>query len=145
MIPASTRFVTWSFTLVCLCLATTAALTSCNSGDLTLADVDPNAVGEASYEQVRAIFKKNCVPCHQTDNKPGGILATAGEQQDDELEDVDLESCEGIQEYAGEAVRVLLEDTMPPGAWPRLTEAQKLTISNWLSDGACAPCNPCEN
>jgi hypothetical protein len=33
---------------------------------------------------------------------------------------------------------------MPPGAWPRLSEEEKLLVQRWLSQGACSPCtNPC--
>jgi hypothetical protein len=42
-------------------------------------------------------------------------------------------------------LKVVDEGTMPPGAWPRLTEEQRLTLHNWQdairTGQACYPCD----
>jgi len=124
--------------LTALLLAGAAGLSSCNSGEQALTDVDPGAVPlQPSYDRMRTILEKSCVPCHK------GGSEGYGDGEDDL--DPDLETCEGIQEAIGDVLRVVREDTMPPGAWPRLTEAEKQILFNWLLESeGCSPCTePC--
>jgi hypothetical protein len=111
-------------------------LAACNSGDLTLAEVDPEAVPlEPGYQDVRLILERSCVPCHNS-GKPlprgtsggsdgGGVLATAED-------DPDYDTCEGIIADPVGLLSTVLDESMPPGAWPRLTEAEKLTLVRWV-------------
>jgi mono/diheme cytochrome c family protein len=112
-------------------------LSSCSSGDLPLEAVDPNAAPlHPSYEQVAVILQRSCVPCHASGGSPpppGG-----------EGEEVDYSTCAGT--HAGlEGLRrtVLGKGSMPPGAWPRLDEREKLLLKRWMDEGACSPCSLC--
>jgi uncharacterized membrane protein len=109
---------------------------ACGSGEKTLLQVDPQAVpDEPTYEMVVAILDRSCVPCHQNgdDGEP--------EEEDD---DPNFDACEGILAgLPGLITEALVKEAMPPGAWPRLNEREKLTIQRWAQNGACAPCNPC--
>jgi uncharacterized membrane protein len=114
-------------------------LAACDSGDGTLAAVDPGAVPlDPSYEMVVQILDRNCVPCH----KGGGDAP--GVNRIEEEDDPDYDSCQGIRAGLDGILREGVEaESMPPGAWPRLTEEEKLVITRWASAGACSPCNPC--
>jgi uncharacterized membrane protein len=116
--------------LVVLVLGILALVASCGQGDKTLLEADPGAVSAApTYEDVRAIVDLNCVPCHKGKGSDLTIRPN-------------LETCEGLLGDLGRVVQdaVILEK-MPPGAWPRLSEEDKLTITRWIENGACAPCN----
>jgi len=114
-------------------------LAACDSGDGTLSAVDPGAVPlDPSYEMVVQILDRNCVPCH----KGGG--GAPGANRLEEEDDPDYDSCTGIRAgLAGLLQEGVKAETMPPGAWPRLTEEEKLVITRWAAGGACSPCNPC--
>jgi hypothetical protein len=122
-------------------LALAVGLSACAAGDRTLAEVDPQAAPlHPSYDQVLAIVDFNCAPCH------GGGSATAPSKEDGgEGDDLDYSSCEGIQRgLDGLRSSVLQDGSMPPGAWPRITDRDKLLLQRWLDDGACSPCSgPC--
>lgn len=124
----------WSLGLVLVpaALAVLALVASCGRGDKTLLQADPGAVVAApTYQQVRAILDLNCVPCHKGQGSDLSVRPN-------------LQTCEGMMGELGRIVQdaVVLEK-MPPGAWPRLTEEEKLTITRWIENGACAPCKPC--
>lgn len=109
---------------------TLAYLAACSGGDATLAEVDPNAAPLVpAYEQVEAIVRTNCAPCHHSGD--GG-------------EDRDYSTCEGIHRGMYELRQTALENgSMPPGAWPRLSEREKLIIDRWIQQGGCSPCSVC--
>jgi uncharacterized membrane protein len=119
-------------------------LAGCGSGDLTLEQADPNAVAQApSWESVNAIFQRQCVPCHTDDSAAedlrygpdAGANVTAGGTSPG------LETCEAIIENFPECYqRIFVTNDMPPGAWPRLTSEEKLTIQRWFDAGEDAPC-----
>lgn len=125
----------WSLGLVLVpaALALLALASACGQGDKTLLEADPGAVSAApTYEDVRAIVDLNCVPCHKGQGSDVTIRPN-------------LQTCEGL---TGDLTRVIQDavvlEKMPPGAWPRLSEEDKLTITRWFDNGACAPCqDPC--
>jgi uncharacterized membrane protein len=101
-------------------------LAACGSGDSSLDVVDPGAVpANPTFDQVFAIVQRDCAPCHDQ----GGT-------------DPPYDTCEDLVAYRGDlAVEVLEKNTMPPGAWPRLTSGEKLILRRWITQGADAPCN----
>ena len=105
-------------------------ISACGSGDLPLEQVDPNAAPlQPTFEQVFSIFQRECIPCHATNDPPGGARPN-------------LETCANIIASLLDIERdVLVLNKMPPGAWPRLTEAERLIIKRWITNGAPAPCN----
>jgi mono/diheme cytochrome c family protein len=128
----------------CLAVLVLAAMTACGSGDLPLDDVDPDSVpAHPTYEQVFAILDRECVPCHQSGESgeedsalakfPGPALA------DDDAPD--LNDCTSIVAQRDGIWDTIAANTMPPGAWPRLSSEERLTIRRWIDDGAPAPCN----
>lgn len=116
-------------------LGLTFALPGCAAGDRTLAEVDPQAAPlHPTYDQVFAIVESNCAPCH------GGGSAV-DKREDGEGDDLDYASCLGIQNgIDGLRSTVLEGGSMPPGAWPRIAERDKLLLQRWIEDGACSPC-----
>ena len=105
------------------------------SGDRPLDQVDPAAVSaDPTFDQVNAIVHRSCVPCHQ-----GGAEAQAGRVLNDDAPG--LESCDDIVSLRFSILDQVDANLMPPGAWPRLTSEEKLTIQRWVENGAPAPCN----
>jgi uncharacterized membrane protein len=128
----SLRIHAWFPAFLLAALSVAPLLGACDSGDGTLAAVDPGAVPlSPSYDMVVQILDRSCVPCHK-----GG-----GEVEED---DPDYDSCLGIRAgIAGLLSEGVERETMPPGAWPRLSEEEKLVITRWVQEGACSPCSPC--
>jgi uncharacterized membrane protein len=125
-----------------------AAVLSCGFGDDPLGVVDPAAAPIApTYEQVRAILDRRCLTCHGggSDGDRAAAIARAGlAPAAAEEDDPDFSDCAGITADLGGLLRTaVLEGSMPPGALPRLTGVEKLTIGRWIEQGACAPCRPC--
>jgi uncharacterized membrane protein len=123
-------------------------LAGCSSGDRTLADVDPDAApANPTYEQVVAILDRNCVPCHSGGSslaQPLTSLAPREDGEDDDDDDPNYDSCEGIQDGLDGILDTAIENaTMPPGAWPRLDQRERLILSRWIEQGACCPCTNC--
>jgi hypothetical protein len=121
--------------LAAVLLGAALALNRCAAGEGTLAAVDPEAAPlHPTYEQVFGIVEFACAPCH---DETGG--SEPGE------DDLDFSTCEGIQRgLEGIRTTALHGGSMPPGAWPRLTEREKLLIERWIDQGACSPCtSPC--
>ncbi|HET9887835.1 MAG TPA: hypothetical protein VFR10_10000 [bacterium] len=118
-----------------------AFLAGCSSGDRTLAEVDPDAApANPTYDQVYAILDRNCVPCHGEGNNSPQSLTSLSPRDDFPHYD----SCEGIQEDLDGIIDTAIEEgSMPPGAWPRLDERERLIISRWIEQGACSPCTSC--
>jgi uncharacterized membrane protein len=123
------------------------ALLACAAGDDPLDVVDPAAAPlHPSWEQVETIVKRNCAPCHSEGE--GDEDEDGGDDDGNGLrlleDDDDYSSCAGIVDGTdGIEDEVLESGSMPPGAWPRLSEREKLILKRWIDDGACAPCNPC--
>lgn len=118
----------------------TALMAGCASGDNTLDAVDPEAVAaNPTYDHVFAIIQNRCVLCHESDNDDDGydFRVTTG------AEDVPgLETCTSIVALAQDILERVEDNTMPPGALPRLNSEEKLIIRRWVQNGAIAPCNP---
>ena len=119
----------------------------CNSGDATLAQVDPDAVPQnPDYEIVFGIIQRECAPCHTDADDDGeeeeGASTWAGPQRA-ALGGVepDLTTCIGILCSLGDIDEQIRENKMPNGAWPRLSSEEKLIIERWMLNGAVAPCN----
>jgi hypothetical protein len=119
---------------------------------MSLGDVDPGAVPEnPTWEMVFPILDRACAPCHTGDEAPGRAshgtpeARPAAALRAAEEDDLDYGSCAGILRGLEDLVDTgLEEESMPPGAWPRLDEREKLLIRRWIDQGACAPCgNPC--
>lgn len=129
-------------------LAAAAAAVSCGFGDKPLGVVDPEAApATPTYQQVKAILDRRCLVCHgggSGGDRAAAIaragLAPAAAQEDDQ----NYSDCAGVVADLGGILRTaVLDASMPPGALPRLTEVEKLTVSRWIEQGACAPCRPC--
>ena len=99
---------------------------ACSSGDAPLATVDPEAVpADPSFEQAFGILQRECAPCHDS----GGT-------------DPPLDTCEDVLDnLGGIAAETLEKNSMPPGAWPRLTSEERLLLTRWIARGADAPCD----
>jgi uncharacterized membrane protein len=123
-----------------LVLAIGVLLAGCSSGDRTLDSVDPQAVvADPTYDQVFAIIQNNCVSCHGGSGEGEGDYALLSTRV---LEDVPgFETCASIVALRDDILGTVEANTMPPGALPRLTNEQKLTIRRWVENGAPAPCN----
>lgn len=117
------------------------AVVGCDSGGQTLRQVDGGALPVApTFEAVQQILDRNCVPCHHS----GGGEEDAPRGLSPAEDDRDYSSCDGILEDLDDILDTAVDgESMPPGAWPRLTEEEKLVILDWVHDGACSPCNPC--
>jgi uncharacterized membrane protein len=109
-----------------------AVVLGCASGDRPLEAVDADAVpADPTWNQVFSIIQRECTPCH---NDGGGESSKdAADPRYVTCEDV-LDGLDGL--YS----EVFEKNTMPPGAWPRLTSEEKLTIERWIDNGAKAPC-----
>ena len=96
----------------------------CSSGDLPLAEVDPHAVPDTStYEQIYSIIQRECLPCHDE----GG-------------EDPPYDTCDHVVANFGDLFEQVFEkNRMPPGAWPRLSSEDKLTLLRWNGKAPCTP------
>ena len=118
-------------------------LASCQgSGDLPLDQVDPDAVAShPTFDQVNAILHRACVPCHQgeSEDDADALSALRSRTLADDAEP-NLEDCGEIVAQRNSIWEQVDANRMPPGAWPRLTSEEKLTIRRWIDDGAQAPC-----
>jgi uncharacterized membrane protein len=103
-----------------------ALLTGCGSGEAPLAVVDPEAVPEnPTFEQAFAIVQRECASCHRGGGGPSPSYLT----------------CEDLVANRNDLViSALQENSMPPGAWPRLNSRDRLILSRWIAQGADAPC-----
>jgi uncharacterized membrane protein len=122
----------------------TMLLTACGSGDLTLNEADPDIVAQKpTWTQVEPIFQRECVPCHAGTDETGDdddddardkrLLAAASSN------DPGLESCRSVMNNSEDIIsEVFRNNTMPPGAWPRLTSKERLTIERWMATGQAA-------
>ena len=121
--------------LIAVAFLLASAFLACGSGELTLDQVDPNAVPQnPSFDQVNAIIQRNCVSCHDgdSDSGSGGLFGVKP----------NLQTCESIIKNIDRIDKQVLDkNAMPPGAWPRLTSEEKLIIQRWIDDGAPAPCD----
>lgn len=119
---------------------------SCGSGDRPLSAVDPGAAPAVpTYEMVAAILDRNCVPCHNA-GKVSGPPRPSPLGEDDEGEDdaEPYDTCEGIRDGIDGILDTAIDGgSMPPGAWPRLDERERLIITRWVEQGACSPCKAC--
>jgi hypothetical protein len=119
---------------------------ACNgSGDLPLDQVDPEAAPEnPTYDQVFAILHNKCVNCHtgedDDDDDDGGYSISTRRTTTADVEP-DLGDCIEIVGLRDDIVEQIEGNMMPPGAMPKLTNEQKLTIRRWVENGAPAPCN----
>jgi len=123
-------------------------LGGCSSGDRTLAEVDPNAApATPTYDQVLAILDRACLPCHTGGSNSPQPLTSLVPREDGEGDNGEFpyyDTCEEIQEGLDGIVSTGIErGSMPPGAWPRLDERERLIISRWIEQGACSPCTNC--
>ena len=114
------------FALPTLVVALTFLLTivaGCASGDGSLEAVDPDTVSaDPSWDRVFSIIQRDCTPCHDDDFPPYVTCEDVIAAIDDLYEDV------------------FIKNSMPPGAWPRLTSEEKLAIQRWIDNGMKAPC-----
>jgi len=135
-------------------------LAACASGDLTLNEADPDIVArKPTFEQVYPIFQRECIPCHAGTDQGSGD-DNSGDDDEREIRKSDdvpsarlldltassidpgLESCESIVANLDDIIEdIFVNNDMPPGAWPRLTSKEKLTIERWIDGGAEESCN----
>ncbi|MDH3196611.1 MAG: hypothetical protein OEO21_00055 [Candidatus Krumholzibacteria bacterium] len=121
-------------------LVAAATMMSCGQGDLTLDQADPQAVpASPSYDQVFTIVQRQCATCHQGGDAAAG---QASRLVAEDGFDADLRTCRGIVDSRFDILSSVERNTMPPGAWPRLTSEERLVLQRWLQNGAEAPCNP---
>ena len=118
-------------------------LVGCASGDETLDAVDPLAVpAEPTYEAVFAIIQNKCVLCHDEggdDESDDDFVVGGATVADDDAPALD--DCASIVALSEDILERVEDNTMPPGALPRLTSEEKLKIRRWIDNGAPAPCN----
>lgn len=120
------RVISFVRTLASTCVAACAlSFSGCGgSGDLPLDQVDPTAVpANPTYDEVYAILHRECASCHS------------------DGDNLDVENCIDIVAERTSIVERVEDNTMPPGAWPRLTSEEKLLIRRWVDNGTPAPCN----
>jgi uncharacterized membrane protein len=126
---------------ITLAVAAAALIVACSSGDRTLDEVDPQAVAaEPTFDQVNAIIHNKCVMCHDS----GGGEDGGGGSDFRIVEEDDKRPFTTCTEIVAERFEILdrvQDNTMPPGAMPRLSSEEKLTIERWVANGAPAPCN----
>ncbi len=98
----------------------------CASGDASLGVVDPQAVPEnPTFDQVFAIVQRECTACHDDGGPSPPYL-----------------NCEDLLDNLEPLITTALnENSMPPGAWPRLNSVDRLTLSRWIAQGSEAPCD----
>ena len=129
--------------LFLLVIAIAAAFAACASGDKTLDAVDPNAVAlNPTFDQVNAIIHNKCVMCHDAS---GGEEDNSGHDFRLVLENDDVPAFETCTQIVAEGESILeriQDNTMPPGAMPRLSSEDKLIIQRWVENDKPAPCNP---
>jgi mono/diheme cytochrome c family protein len=119
---------------------------SCGSGDRPLSAVDPEAAPAVpTYEMVAAILDRNCVPCHHAGKvSPPPRLGPLGEDEEEDDDAEPYDTCEGIRDGIDGILDTAIDGgSMPPGAWPRLDERERLIITRWVEQGACSPCKAC--
>ena len=120
-------------------LALIAVSTGCASGDHSLDTVDPNAVAaDPTYDQVYAIIQNKCVLCHDSGGEGGEDFQVGVVAEDDAPP---FTTCTEIVSQRDEILARVEDNTMPPGALPRLTSEEKLVLQRWIANGAPAPCN----
>ena len=128
--------------LILLAIAVAAVIAACASGDKTLDAVDPNAVAlNPTFDQVNSIIHNKCVMCH---DDSGGDSGEGGDDfrfAREDGGDTPLTSCVDIVALRGDILDRVQDNSMPPGAMPRLTSEEKLIIQRWVDNGAPAPCN----
>ena len=129
---------------LCACvllLVIAGALTGCASGDKTLDAVDPNAVAlNPTFDQVNAIIHSKCVMCH--DSGSGGEDNGGNDNLILEDDMAPFETCTEIVAEAESILERIQDNTMPPGAMPRLSSEERLIIQRWVENDRPAPCNP---
>lgn len=115
-----------------------ACLVGCSSGDKTLVEADGGVPPiEPTYDAVFVILDRNCAPCHHSSDEKADLPAPFED-------DRDYSSCSGIERDLEDILDSSVDnERMPPGAWPRLSEEEKLLIREWVDQGACSPCRPC--
>ncbi|HEX6790750.1 MAG TPA: hypothetical protein VF247_05515 [Candidatus Krumholzibacteria bacterium] len=141
-VPAArTRGRLWLSILPGLVLgAIVASIAACGSGDQTLDAIDPQAVvANPTYDQVFAIIHNNCNTCHTGSGEGEEGDAPQGVALADDVPG--FETCTAIVAQRFDIFEKIEDNTMPPGALPRLTSEQRLTIQRWIENGAPAPCN----
>lgn len=125
-------------------------LAGCDAGDLTLDQVDPDAVpAEPTFDQVFSIFQRECAPCHtdsKDDDEPDEPQGRSPSPVTFGGAAPDYSTCAGIIANLDDALGAIFgNNNMPPGAWPRLTSEEKLIIERWVQQwddgGQVSPCN----
>ena len=128
--------------LLALTFGLAIAFIACASGDKPLEVVDPNAAPlDPDFELVFNIIQNECTPCHddredegESDRVFGGGPSRGGGVEPP------LETCDDIYNYRFDIWSEIDQNTMPTGAWPRLSEVEKLIVKRWLDNGATVPC-----
>lgn len=94
---------------------------------------------DPDYELIFNVIQNECTPCHDTgedeDEDKRVSLARAGGGVEPPLV-----TCDDIYTYRFDIWEEIVKNTMPPGAWPRLSSEEKLAIERWLDNGASVPC-----
>ena len=108
---------------VLLLLSATILAGSCSSGDLPLDAVDPGAVPDkTTYDQFFSIIQRECLPCHDEGGK-----------------EPPFDTCEHVlANFDALVEQVFVKNTMPPGAWPRLSSEERLVIQRWNGESPCS-------
>ena len=128
---APTRLSAVGLVIGCALAAVTGFSVGCGQGDAPLATVDPGAAPlQPTYDEVAAILYRNCVPCHDS-----GADKTMNGEEDGEEESPDLSTCQSVRDNFDSVWSTIEAGTMPPGAWPRLSEPEKLLLQRW--DRSC--------
>ncbi len=133
------------FRVVVLCALALigVVLASCSSGDKTLDAVDPNAVAQnPTFDQVNAIIHNRCVMCHKGSGSDGDDNGGDDFRITKDEDVPSFEECTGIVAERESILERIQDNTMPPGAMPRLSSEDRLIIQRWVENGAPAPCNP---
>ncbi len=147
--PSRVRHATagaWVVAPVLAAIVAVLAASGCGRGDLPLEQVDPAAVPlDPDFALVYDIFDRECIPCH-SGSGPGDAPAPAPGRDGAAAvlggSEPGLSTCADIIANLSDIEKdVFRKNSMPPGAWPRLTSQEKLILFRWIGNGAKAPCN----
>lgn len=110
----------------------TAAMAACSPSSppaQPTPSASPSAAATVSFATAQAIIQQRCVACHsQTPTRPGFNIPAGG---------VTFDSPEQIKSKADRIlVRAVQTKSMPQGNVTGMTDAERTTLGEWITQGA---------